>query len=136
MDYMETLSALTSAAGTSGNEGGAAAVAEGLFRQYTEDVWRDPLGNVYARIGSGRPVVLVCAHMDEIGMMVASIEDNGMLRMARVGGIDPRVLPGSEVVVHGKTALPGVIGAVPPHLLGADRDAAYQLEELTCDTGY
>ncbi len=136
MDYIETLSALTSAAGTSGNEGGAAAVAEGLFRKYTEDVWRDPLGNVYARIGSGKPVVLVCAHMDEIGMMVASIEDNGMLRMARVGGIDPRVLPGSEVVVHGKTDLPGVIGAIPPHLLGADRDAAYQLEELACDIGY
>ena len=136
MDYMATLAALTAAAGTSGNEDNVAGVVEGLFRQYTGDVWRDPLGNVYARVGSGRPVVLVCAHMDEIGMRVAAIEENGMLRMARVGGVDPRVLPGSEVVVHGVRDLPGVIGAVPPHLLGADRDAAYAIEDLLCDVGY
>jgi len=136
MDYMETLAVLTGANGTSGNEYGAAAVVETLFSKYSDEVWRDPLGNVYAKIGSGKPVVLVCAHMDEIGMNVAAIEDNGMLRMSRVGGIDPRVLPGSEVVVHGKTDLPGVIGAVPPHLLGDNRDAAYKLEELMCDVGY
>lgn len=136
MDYMATLAALTAAAGTSGNEDNVAGVIEGLFRQYTGDVWRDPLGNVYARVGSGRPVVLVCAHMDEIGMRVAAIEENGMLRMARVGGVDPRVLPGSEVVVHGVRDLPGVIGAIPPHLLGADRDAAYAIEDLLCDVGY
>lgn len=136
MDYMATLAALTAAAGTSGNEDNVAGVVEGLFRQYTGDVWRDPLGNVYARVGSGRPVVLVCAHMDEIGMRVAVIEENGMLRMARVGGVDPRVLPGSEVVVHGVRDLPGVIGAVPPHLLGADRNAAYAIEDLLCDVGY
>lgn len=136
MDYLEALAELTAATGPSGNEGGAAAVAEKLFRQYTDDVWRDPLGNTYARIGSGRPLVLVSAHADEIGMAVAYIEDNGMLRMRNVGGIDPRVLPGSEVVVHGVRDLPGVIGAVPPHLLGSNRDAAYKLEELTCDIGY
>lgn len=54
MDYMATLAALTAAAGTSGNEDNVAGVVEGLFRQYTGDVWRDPLGNVYARVGSGR----------------------------------------------------------------------------------
>lgn len=136
MDYMETLAALTAAPGPSGNEGGAAAVVEGLFRQHTDDVWYDPLGSVYARLGSGQPVVLVCAHMDEIGMAVASIEENGMLRLARVGGVDPRVLPGSEVVVHGSRALGGIIGAVPPHLLGDKRDKAYLFEELSCDIGY
>lgn len=136
MDYLETLTALTAAAGPSGNEAGVANVAAALFRRHTADVWRDPLGNVYARMGEGRPVVLVCAHMDEIALAVAAIEDNGMLRLARVGGVDPRVLPGSEVVVHGARDLPGVIGAVPPHLLGSDRDAAYPLEDLACDTGY
>lgn len=136
MDAYEILSALTAAPGTSGSEEGAALVAEKLFREFTDDVWRDPLGNVYARVGSGRPVVLITAHMDEIGMCVTSIEPNGMLRVRQVGGIDPRVLPGSEVTVHGTEPIPGIIGAVPPHLTGGDTKAAYKLEELTVDTGY
>ena len=135
MDHVETLTALTAAVGPSGNEEGAAAVVEALFARHAAEVWRDPLGNVYGRMGSGKPVVLVCAHMDEIALCVAAIEDNGMLRLARVGGVDPRVLPGSEVVVHGRRDLPGVIGAVPPHLLDGARDAAYRLEDLACDVG-
>ena len=135
MDHVEALTALTAAVGPSGNEEGAAAVVEALFARHAAEVWRDPLGNVYGRMGSGKPVVLVCAHMDEIALCVAAIEDNGMLRLARVGGVDPRVLPGSEVVVHGRRDLPGVIGAVPPHLLDGARDAAYRLEDLACDVG-
>ena len=72
------------------------------------------------------------AHMDEIGLMVTKIEDNGMLRMINVGGVDPRVLPGSEVLVLGEKPLPGVIGAIPPHLTNGQTDAAYQISELRC----
>ena len=135
MNAYDTLAALTASPGTSGTEDDVARVAEQLFRGFTEEVWRDPLGNVYASFGTGRPVILITAHMDEIGLAVTSIEPNGMLRVRPVGGVDPRVLPGSEVVVYGKEPVPGIIGAVPPHLTGGDTKAAYKLEELTVDTG-
>ena len=82
------------------------------------------------------PEILVMAHMDEIGLMVTGIEENGMLRMMPVGGVDPRVLPGSEVLVLGEKPLPGVIGAIPPHLTTGKTGAAYRIEDLTCDVGY
>lgn len=140
MDMKEALTRLTAAPGVTGNErAGAADIAEEYFRRYTDDVWRSTMGNVYARVGSGKPVVMFAAHMDEVGMVVDGIEDNGMLRIRSVAGVDPRVLPGSEVLVygHGGEKLPGVIGAVPPHLLGnTDKDAAYKITDLACDIGY
>lgn len=78
---------------------------------------------------------MVIAHMDEIGMMVTDIEDNGMLRIRSVAGVDPRVLPGSEVVVHGVRTLKGIVGAVPPHLITGGTDAAYKMDDLCCDVG-
>ncbi|MDF2543399.1 MAG: aminopeptidase [Herbinix sp.] len=136
MDILKTITELTRTPGVSGNECAVADILERNFRKYTSDVWRDPMGNVYGRIGSGKPVVMLMAHMDEIGMAVTEIEKNGMLRMCQVGGVDPRVLPGSEVVVYGKEILKGVVGTVPPHLLKeSDRNSAYDLYNLTCDVG-
>ena len=138
MDMKEALTRLTTAPGVTGNEcAGAADVAEEYFRRYTDDVWRGTAGNVYARMGSGKPVILFAAHMDEVGMIVEDIEENGMLRIRSVAGVDPRVLPGSEVLVYGRETLPGVVGAIPPHLLGnTDKNAAYKLTDLCCDIGY
>lgn len=136
MDMFEALSALTAAPGVTGNERGVADVVSRYFSAYTEDVRRDRLGNVFAVVGSGKPVVLIMAHMDEIGMVVTNIEENGMLRIQSVAGVDPRVLPGSEVLVYGKEPIKGVVGAIPPHLLNEkDRDSAYKMEDLSCDLG-
>ncbi|MCE5236441.1 MAG: M20/M25/M40 family metallo-hydrolase [Clostridiaceae bacterium] len=136
MDMFEALSALTAAPGVTGNERGAADVVSRYFKAYADDVRRDRLGNVFATVGSGKPVVLIMAHMDEIGMTVTNIEENGMLRLQSVAGVDPRVLPGSEVLVYGKEPLRGVVGAIPPHLLSEkDRESAYKMEDLACDLG-
>lgn len=135
MDVLAVLSELTTAPGVSGNEYAAADVAERLFRTFTDDVWRDNLGNVLARIGSGKPTLLVMAHLDEVGMMVEKIEENGMLRIRSVSGVDPRVLPGSRVIVYGRRTIPAVVGAVPPHLLGEERSSAYRMEDLVVDPG-
>ncbi len=137
MDMFQALSELTAAPGVSGNERAVADVVSRYFSAYTQDVRRDKLGNVFAVVGSGKPVVLIMAHMDEIGMVVTNIEENGMLRIASVAGVDPRVLPGSEVLVYGKEPLRGVVGATPPHLLSEqDREAAYKMEDLSCDVGF
>ncbi len=135
-DMYELLCALTAAEGVTGNETGAGRVVSDCFRKYTQDVWRDKLGNVYAKVGTGSPVVLIAAHMDEIGLMVTAVEENGMLRLRAVGGVDPRILPGSEAVVYGKNGpVKGVIGAVPPHIQTGE-EGAYKLEELVLDIGY
>ncbi len=140
MDIINVITELVTAAGVTGFEddaghgGGEAAAVAKLFREYTNDVWQDVNGNVYARVGTGAPTLLVMAHMDEIGMAVNGIEENGMLRIVSVAGVDPRVLPGSEVRVCGKRELRGIVGAVPPHLLTSNEDA-YKMEDLTVDVG-
>lgn len=135
MDMYKAISDLVTVNGVTGHETAVSGVVEEYFRRFTDDVWHDVSGNTFARIGTGRPVVMVIAHMDEIGMMVTDIEDNGMLRIRSVAGVDPRVLPGSEVVVHGVETLKGIVGAVPPHLITGGTDAAYKMDDLCCDVG-
>jgi endoglucanase len=59
---------------------------------------------------------MFAAHVDEIGLRVVDIE-KGFIRVTSLGGTDRRVLPGMEVVVHGKQDLPGVVGMRPPHVI-------------------
>ena len=87
--------------------------------------------------------------MDEIALMVRQIvaypsekegaEDeqaHGFLRVSRVGGVDLRHLYGQQIVVHGQRNLPGVIAALPTHMLPPDRgDRPYDLDELVADVG-
>ena len=89
-----------------------------------DEVFTDDLENLYARVGahgSEWPRVIVCAHQDEIGLVVSKIEDDGSLRIFKNGGVDPRILPGMEVSVQTASGpLYGVIGAKPPQLLTAE----------------
>ena len=78
----------------------------------------DELGNVYVELGdsSGRGLLLA-AHMDELGLVVTHIEDSGLIRFSKLGGIDDRILPSTRVDLLGsKGPVRGVIGLTPPHL--------------------
>jgi endoglucanase len=78
---------------------------------------------------------MLATHMDEIGLIVSDTEE-GFIHFQQVGGYDDRVLPGQEVVVHGRRPLSGVIGARPPHLLRPDdRKKAIPSEKLLVDVG-
>ncbi len=135
MDAFEILSDLTAICGVTGAEERVADAVERYFGRFTGNVRRDALGNVVGVLGSRGPTLLVCAHMDEVGMLVTKIEDDGLLRLCAAGGVDARVLPGHEVHVHGKKTLPAVVGATPPHLAEGDEPSAYTFDELLCDTG-
>ena len=136
MDVFEALSALTTKPGVTGNEVAVSEVVKGYYKAYTDDIFIDPMGNTYGRIGDHGPTLLVQAHMDEVGMMVTAVEDNGMLRIRSVAGVDPRVLPGSEVLVHGKKVLNAVVGAIPPHIQQPeDANKSYSIDELVRATG-
>lgn len=140
MDLIRVLNRLVTAPGVTGYEHvGITGVCLDLFREFSDglpcaSVWSDVNGNAYVEVGDHGPKVLIMAHMDEIGMCVMKIEDNGMLRLGSVAGVDPRVLPGSRVKVYGREEMAGVAGAIPPHLTET-KDKAYKWDELTVDLG-
>jgi endoglucanase len=73
--------------------------------------------------------------MDAIGLMVTGLVD-GFLRVTEIGGLDPRVLPGQLVTVHGRKDLPAVIVQPPAHLLPTHaREGPVELQYLLVDTG-
>jgi putative aminopeptidase FrvX len=129
---------LSEAIGVSGNEGGARAVILDAVREHVDEVKVDVLGNVLAfKRGTGRDRlrVMVSAHMDEIGLMVIGHDGDGFLRVRAVGGIDPRLLPGTLLQV-GPEHIPGVIGVKPVHLLKGDEgEKVIQIEDLVVDIG-
>ena len=81
--------------------------------------------------------LMIDTHFDEIGMMVTAIREKGFLSVTRVGGLDPRIMQGSEIVIYGKCELPGIICATPPHLMkkGEERKLT-PIDDLLIDTGY
>lgn len=129
---------LSEAIGVSGNEGGVRAVILDALREHVDEVKVDALGNVLAfKRGTGRDRlrVMLSAHMDEIGLMVVGHDGDGFLRVDAVGGIDPRLLPGTTVLV-GPEHMPGVIGIKPIHLAKEDeRERVLQIEDLAVDVG-
>ncbi len=79
--------------------------------------------------------VLLAAHMDEIGLMISQMEDSGLLRFSKVGGIDDRILP-AKVVLIGEKRVPGVITFKPVHLLEkGERDQVPPAKQLVIDIG-
>ncbi len=132
METVPLLKRLSEASGVSGYEEQVRETVQDLFGPYADEVRTDALGNVIAlKQGCGpepRPAVMIATHMDEIGLIVSDIEEE-FLRFQEVGGFDDRVLLGQEVVVHGRTDLPGIIGTRPPHVLSlAERDKYLSLK--------
>lgn len=137
MTAEEFLRQVTAIPGVTGNERPAAEYIAEAFRPYADEVRITPLNSVIAHKKGPGPKVMICAHLDEIGMMVSKIEEDGCLRLQRVGGVDPRVLPGMRVRVCAQEGvLLGVVGATPPHLLReAERKSNYTFDNLFVDLG-
>ncbi len=88
-----------------------------------ENIFEDNIGNlIYEMNNVSGPEVSVVAHMDEIGLVVSNIEDNGYLRIKKIGGVLDPLLPGRHVTIHtDEGPINGVIGHRPPHLT-TDKD--------------
>lgn len=136
MDIQKVLAEAAALVGPSGQEMQVAEYFAEKFRPFVDEVKVDNMFNVIAHKKGTGPRVMLCAHMDEIGLMVTNIEEDGSIRLGSVGGVDPRILPASRVWVHGKKKLFGTIGALPPHLLtAADRQKNYNAKDLYVDVG-
>ncbi|MBQ8824133.1 MAG: M42 family metallopeptidase [Ruminococcus sp.] len=98
----------------------------------------DPLGNlIVEKIGLNRSPkkLMVGAHMDEVGLIITYINEDGTLKFAPVGGIEPSVVLGRTVVV-GSKHIPGVIGSKPIHLLsGKEKDTIPDFSSMYLDIG-
>ena len=129
----QALERLCTCTAPSGFEGPAAAVAAELLRPLVDEVSIDRTGNVLGVRRSktpNAPKLLLDAHLDEIGLIVTGVED-GFLRFRSIGGVDPRMLPGRELVVLTDPPLRGLV-ACPA---GGDENKSVPLNELYVDVG-
>ncbi|NCD33127.1 MAG: M42 family peptidase [Spartobacteria bacterium] len=129
---------LLSTAGPSGFEMETARYWAKEAKTFARNVRSDSHGNVMATVGAakGRRVMLA-GHMDEIGLMITSVEEKGFLNIAAIGGWDPQMLQGQRVMILGiEGRVPGVIGKKPIHKIKAkDRDNVTQIDSMWIDIG-
>ena len=105
--FLKSLLETPSATGT--EEAVAALVRERLSNS-ADEIATDVMGSVHATLkghGTG-PSLMLCAHMDEIGLMVTYIGDEGFLNVAAVGGVDAAILRLSESFVAAASSLPSM----------------------------
>jgi endoglucanase len=106
------------------------------LKEFTDEIIKDPLGNVIAHIPGDGPRLVLDAHMDEVGFMVNHIDQRGFIRVIPLGGIDPRVFYGQRVVVWGKKPLVGMVAALPPHIAKKENgNEAPDVEDCIIDLG-
>lgn len=109
MNIIKILEKLTKINGVSGNEEDVKNFISEEMKKYCDEVYTDAMGNLIAhKKGSGKKVMLA-AHMDEIGIMVTNIDENGFLSFTSIGGLNTPNL--SNLRVEFKNGIKGVIGA-------------------------
>ena len=117
------LKELCEAPSPTGSEMPAAEVLRKRLAPSADAIDTDVMGSVHALLkGSGKaPSVMLAGHIDEVGLIITYLDDDGFLYFASLGGVDAAILPGMRVDVHTKGGtLRGVMGRKPIHLITAD----------------
>lgn len=137
MDLVELIRDLVYVQGISGYEDDVRQKIVEYLKKFGEPKV-DKLGNVYITFGEGKRHIAFMAHMDEIGMVVAHIEENGFIRLKKLGGVDARMLYGQyfEVFTKGGKRVTGIIGLKPPHISTENEmKSTPGIEDLYLDVG-
>ena len=141
---IELIRELSLAFGPSGCEDAVRTLIEGQIKGECDSMTVDNAGNLIAVIrGRGNDYdkknprrLMLSAHMDEVGLMVTEITEEGYLKFGTVGGIDPRVLCGRHVIVGDKRKLHGVIASKAIHLqTPEERTKATPVKSMYIDIG-
>lgn len=136
---LQLFKTLTELPGTSGNEHAVRQFMREQLSQYTDEIVQDKLGSIFGvkRGNDKGPTVMVAGHMDEVGFMVTSITDNGMIRFQTLGGWWSQVMLAQTVeIITSNGPVPGVIGSIPPHLLDeAQRNKPMEIKNMLIDIG-
>ena len=133
---IELMKELCALPGPSGCEDAVRAFVLKRVKPFADEIRTDAIGNVMVfrkgRKALDRPVA-VCAHMDEVGVIIKKITEDGMLKFGFVGGVDPRVVIGRPVRFGDVS---GVIGIKAVHLTtAAERRTMPKTKNLYIDIG-
>lgn len=124
--------------GPSGREDAVRAYIRRKVAPFVDGVAEDSMGNLIVFRRGDRPpasTIMLAAHMDEVGVIITSVENDGYLKFDFVGGVDRRVVIGKRVFI-GAGMIPGVIGINAVHLTPAEeRNKIPKLKELVIDIG-
>lgn len=131
----DDLKALMAIPGLAGHEG---RVARAIAERMPIPVTGDRLGNLVATIPGDGPSVMVFTHMDQLGFVVRKIEETGLIRVHRLGGVPDRALPSQAVVLATQAGdLPGVLANKSHHATAPDEKfRVVPTPELYIDAGF
>ena len=136
-DLAGLLRRLSEAHGISGYENEVREILAEELKPFTDEVRTDKMGNLVAVRRGEKPSVMIAAHIDEIGLMVKQIEDEGFIRFASIGGWFSQTLLHQRVILHTpKGKVRGVIGSKPPHVMREDeRKKVIEARDMFIDIG-
>ena len=138
IEIKEKIKQLTEMSGLSGAEISIAAFLREELIELGLEAEVDSYGNVIGTLSCNKDeakTMLFEAHMDQIGLMVSGVEEDGYVKFVNLGGIDQRILPGISVVIQGKKRINGIIG---PYYTKTKKDEELKnpkLETYRIDTG-
>ncbi|MGE6259391.1 M42 family metallopeptidase [Heyndrickxia sporothermodurans] len=138
-DTLQLFKTLTELPGAPGNEHAVRNFMRSELEKYSDEVVQDRLGGIFGikRGNEAGPTIMVAGHMDEVGFMVTSVTDNGMIRFQTLGGWWSQVLLAQRVeIITDNGPVIGVIGSIPPHLLSDDqRSKPMDIKNMLIDIG-
>ena len=134
---LKTFEKLVEIPGGSGFEEKVIEFMAAELKRSLPDVSVDPMGNVIGKIGKGKKSVMVCAHSDEVGMLIKYIDPKGYIYFDLNGMIDERVLLSTKVdICTNKGIYTGVVGVKNRHLLTAeDLKRTISISDIWIDVG-
>jgi len=124
--------------GPSGHEVAPARAWREEAELFADRVWADVAGNSFAAVNpDAEPRVMIAGHIDEIGLMINHIDDDGFLYFSTIGGWDPEVIVGQRVEILSKSgSVPGVVGKKAIHLIEKEnRERVSKMRDLWIDIG-
>lgn len=136
-DLYAMLTALCTVPGISGDEDATAKAACEYLRRSCPDA-RISHGNVTGTCGSSAPDaphVLLDAHIDQVGLIVTSVTEDGFVTVGNIGGLDRRIFPDQHVKIYGTKPVDGIVSCIPPHLTSGE-EKVLKIEDVRIDTGY
>lgn len=135
---IELLKTLCDCSAVSGDEQEVRDVLIDTLEKHADEIRFDGLGSFIARKGSRGPKVAIVGHMDEVGLMVTHITDEGFIRFDTIGGWWSQSMLNHRVTVRTRNGskIPGVIGSVAPHALSEkQKQQPMSFDEMFVDIG-
>jgi putative aminopeptidase FrvX len=132
------LSRLLETPSPSGFEAAGQRVWADYVRPVSDEFESDSYGNALATLNpAGSPKILLTGHADELGFMIGYINDEGFIYFKGIGGVDPSLIRGQRVVIHGRGGpVHGVTGQLAIHLQAADdRKKVPEIHDMVIDIG-